>query len=335
MVRSISVTETDSLLRCQAEHAFRYTGHLTGGVTLRSKVPHLRLRRGAAWGRAVAAWHETHDVAAACKAAVEQLDADAREMIDAGVYTGDVEQEHGDLADLLLKLVTDYAHRDADPLNLTDPEREVRVPVPGVEGFELHGFLDGVHEDEDGPVWIVEFKLRESLTDSAMVALGRQFRWYAWAWRELHGVEPAGVIVDERLAEVPGPVVLNKDGSPRKGQAQTSADLYLAACEKAGATPDETTVEKLRRKVWQRRHFVEFLRFELDEAGAEITSAARQVAAFDANRVRPIRNPHRSRCGSCDFRDVCPDPSGSEDLIRAAFETRVPKRERPALEVTS
>lgn len=298
----------------------------------------LRLRRGSAWGRAVARWHETHDVAAACNAAVEQLDKDAAEMKAAKVYTGAVEEEHGDLADTLLKLVVDYASRDASPLNLSHAEHPLDVPVPGVPDMRFEGFLDGLHTDDDGGVWIVEYKLRENLTDAGSVVMGRQFRWYAWACRELFDVAPLGVIVDERLAETPGPVVLNKadkDGrrAPRKGQAQCSAEDYLAACEAAGVDPDGDTHARLLSKRWQRRHVVEFLPFELDEAGAEVASAARQIAAFDANRVRPIRNPHRSRCTSCDYRDICPDPDGSRDIIRALFEVKPPKRERATVEV--
>src|SRR5215831_11280961 len=87
--RTLSYSEITTALTCQAlaRHAFRYTGHLTEGRTLRSRQLGVRLWDGRAWGAAVAAYHSgavcqrwhAHEVLGLA------LLADAREQIEAGV----------------------------------------------------------------------------------------------------------------------------------------------------------------------------------------------------------------------------------------------------------
>lgn len=330
-MRSLSHSELSTLFDCPAAHDFAYVGTLVGGGALVPKTAPLLLRQGRAWGAAVAAWHATGDVMVARQAALDALDEDAREQQAHGLYLPD---EHAQVQKRLVLLLAEYV-RLAERLPLDRPEHELHVPIPSrtrtrrSNRYALRCFIDGVHVDEAGRTWLVEFKLRGQLTPSALIALGRQTRWYAWAWREQYGVEPAGVIVDERLRDTPKPARRLQNGRASHDKAQaTTPELYDALCAETETEPDPEARRAFAARRWQAQTRVLFRADELDEVGAELVSAARLVHQYDVGLLRPVRNPSRSRCPGCRFRDVCPDPTNAE-LVAALF-TRAPaKRNRP------
>lgn len=347
MVRSISHTEASAAFTCQAAHAFGYTGHLTAGDALRPRDVKPILRDGRAWGRAVAALHETAGPEAgpaAVEAMVASLEEDAERMRDAGSFDPD---EYAETFDRLADCLTHYA-ATTEQMSIVEPERELLVPIPSRTGrrrstrYRLQYFVDGLNQDDESGLWLVEYKFRGQLSSLAQVALSRQIRWGAWAWRETTGITPAGVIVDERLSVAPKPARIVKakrkgdgiDGmtvSHAKDQA-TTVDSYLETCARFGADPEPETVEALRARRWQERHRVVLTNRELDEAGEQLVSAAQLIGQLDAGRLYPVRNPSPRSCGGCQFRDVCPNPHDA-DLVDALFERRPPKRLRPTEEV--
>jgi hypothetical protein len=329
-MRVISHSEASSALACPAKHAFAYTGRLTGGTALSSKVKALRLRAGSAWGAAVAAWHEFGD-RQAYAALYESLDSDAKEMQEFGGYDS---REHLELAEHLGFVLAHYIDTAPRFNHFHSPERELRIDIPGMPGFGFLGYIDGIEADEDARNWIVEFKLRDkagNFTAPDVLPLLRQPRWYALAAEKSLGFPIAGVILDERESGFPGPVKLNKadkEGrqAPRKGQAGCSVDDYLAAAEAAGMAPDEETVEKLRRRVWHKRQEVIFLPGELEEAELELRSLAQTIRDLDSGERYPVRAAG-PLCRSCDFREICPEP-GAEEIVSMLFKRVPPKRER-------
>lgn len=323
--RAISHSEVDALLSCEAKHAFAYTGHLTDGTTLSPRTSAPILRDGRAWGSAVASYHaEGHGTSALHRS----LQEDADEQRSAGIYD---EAHFADTLNRLSWMLEHYVRVEPERIALIEREREILVPIRSRTGrrrstrYRLHAFLDGIHIDAEGRVWIVEFKLRGRLQSLELIALSRQIRWYAWAWRELTGNEPAGVIVDERLNELPAAIRLNKNGSISAVQSCT-LETYLWNCETLSQEPNEDTVARLQSKVWQQRHPILLTSDELDEAGWQITSAAQQVQHMDTMELYPIRNPTPARCPSCAFKAICPDPQG--DLVDAMFRRETPKRLR-------
>lgn len=325
--RFISVTEVGELLECQAKHAFGYTGALSGGKCLEPLVPHLNLRRGRAWGAGVAHWHEHGEFAPASLAMLAALDDDVQAMQQAGVWTEELAAEHYALYESLASILSDYA-ATAERLTFDSPERELRVDI-GDTGFGFLGFLDGLHTDADGRVWLVEFKLRGELTPAEHVGLDRQVRWYGWACRELFDIEPAGLIYDERTTFVPGPVKMNADGeTPTKRQAGCTADAYAAAWRAVGKEPDEATMAALGKRETHGRTHVVFTPRELDDAGRELVTATKLVRAFDERLLHPVRNTQKGRCARCKFREICPDPTGSIEILPALFALKPPKSGR-------
>lgn len=337
--RSLSHTEITAALDCEAKHAFSHTGRLSDGQTLKPKSATPRMREGRAWGRAVATYQAnvlTTDGLAKGHAALSvALIEDADEQREAGVYDPEA---HTEMAGRLHAILDHYA-TTTEPLPIDRPEHELDVAIRSRTGrrasnrYRFLAFLDGVHTDDEGRVWLYEAKLRGQLTSFEQVALDRQTRRYAWAWREVSGVEPAGAIVDERLNELPKPARLvngrGKDAGKVASHAKdqlTTPELYVAACEQTGEEICEETRDALAQRRWQQRHPVVFRPGELDEAGAELVSAAQLVRDLDSGARWPIRNPSRARCPGCAFAPICADPE--PDLIDALYERTVPKRDR-------
>jgi hypothetical protein len=327
-LRSISHSEASTALDCQQKHSFGYTGVLTGGDALNPKTVAPQLREGRAWGRAVAAWHEHAGQLDATEHAVTALaialSLDAAEQQQHGVFDEDAYET---LKRQMTGLLGDYiAH--AEPLPLTRPEYELNVAIPSRTGirlsnrYHLQCFLDGVHTDDQDRDWIVEFKLRGRLQSFEQISLSRQLRWYAWAWREHTGRSIAGMIVDERLNEIPSEVRFNQNGAPSKVQS-CRPDTYQAAC----SHPDPDVLAKLQAKRWEQRHVLLLLDGELDEAGWQLASTAYLIQQLDTGRLYPVRNPSPVRCPGCAYREICGNPHDTE-LVDALYERRPAKRER-------
>ena len=328
--RLLSHSEISTAYDCQAKHAYSYTGVLTGGDALRPKRTHINLREGRAWGAGIAAWHYTGDKSAAHAAMARSLAADAEQLTEAGFYDA---QEHHATKNKLAAIL-DHEIGTSGRLDLVSMEEHLLVSLRGPKQrsstYNFEGYLDGVAKDASGAFWIVEFKLRKQLSSLDQVARSPQLRRYAWAWREQHGVNPAGIILDERLNAAPSDVKLNANGSVSKVQSCT-VDAYLAACLQAEQEPDEEVLAKLAAKRWGERHRVFLTELEVTRAGRELGSAARLIRQLDNGDLDPVANPSPMRCPGCAFKEICGSPYDPE-LIDALFERVPPKRLRPEKE---
>lgn len=341
--REISHSEAQAVFDCEYRHAFGYTGRLTGGEVLKRKATTPTLRDGRAWGRALATWREhqlkTDGLALAHEAIDDALDEDMDEQLQAAVYDEDSDRQ----TRRRLHAMLDHHATVAPELVIERPEHELLVGIPSRAGrrrsnrYRLRAYLDGLHEDEQG-WWLYEAKLRGQLTSLAMMALARQTRWYAWATRELFDIEPVGVIVEERLNEVPKPARINKgrgkDPQPVASHAKdqlTTPQLYRDACARTGQEPDPETVEALAARRWFQMERIIFRPGELDEAGRQLVSTAQLIHELDSGARAPVRNPGRARCPGCPFREICPTPD-DVDLVDALYDRKPPKRDRAPIE---
>lgn len=332
MKRALSHSELVSMHSCEAQHAFRYTGHLTGGQALQPKRVYLTLREGRAWGAGVAQWHHTTDHAQALAALNASLESDADDLRDHGFFDA---QEHHVSTERLATMLDHYIF-STNRLTLVVKEYEVLVPIASRTGrrassrYQLHGFLDGVAEDDHGE-WIVEFKLRKQLSSLEQIALSPQLRRYAWAWREKTGRQPTGIVIDERLNAAPKPPRILKNGSVSSAKDQLcTVEAYVVACDERGQDVDEETYEALRVRKWGERHRIFLSEREIDEAGAHLVSSAQALHELESGNRLPVRNPDPRRCPGCAFREICNDPLDVE-LVDALFTRVPPKRDREEL----
>lgn len=338
--RLLSHTEIGKAMTCQAQWDFAYGGHLAGDA-LKPKRTAPRLQGGRAWGAAVAAYHaDSGQMAgeAAVASLDKSLDDDAQRMKDFGFYD---EEAHRELRVHLLGMLTHYI-MTCDDFKL-DPilERRVMAPIPSRTGkrvssrYSFLGYLDGTKE-VDGRTWVVEFKLRDTLTSVEFIQLDRQIRRYAWAWWRMTGIKPAGVEVHERLNSAPKQPRMVKsrkkvDGEyplvPSHARDQLcTADAYKSVCEEHDVDITPETYEALKARQWQNMVPIMFRDGELEEAGQELVTAGKLIRDLDNGELFPVRNSKPQNCRGCSFREICPTPDSA--LVDMNYERRVPKRHR-------
>lgn len=314
---NITQSEIAQLLQCPAKWGFGY-GDLAG-FAIRPKAPALRLREGRAWGAAVQAFHTrtpgSDPVVRAHDVLVTSLMDDAAFMESHGVGN---DEEYQETVERMREMLIHYC-ATVPRLNLVGSE--VELEVAHSDGWTYRCHLDGIHQDEDGYLWVVEIKLRTpgNFAPLEQVQLWRQVRWYALALEEKFDSERLrqvrGVIVDERLNAAAKPVAYNKNGSVSATQSCLYEE-YMQACASLGQEPHPPTVARLQAKVWQQRHEVYFRPDEMRDALYELESAATLLSLYHDHRLRPIRNPGR-QCATCAFLDICVDPK--DERLRDAL----------------
>jgi hypothetical protein len=347
--RTLSHSEIETAMTCQARHAFKYTGHLSGGETLKRKAIAAPLSRGRAWGAAVAVWHSTSQSLLgemeAHAALFESLTADVEEQRERGlpVDPGLVVDEQN-----LLSAILDH-HMSIVPRfsNYSKIEQELNTQIMSRSGrrasnrYRFQAFLDGFTTDDYGHDWLVEEKLRMSRLSSVVdIQRMRQIRRYAWAYQRETGRKVVGVIVEERLCEAPKPPRIVQGGkrgtfAPSHAKDQMcTPEAYVAVCGEYGVEPKAETVQALRNRDWHRQVRVTLSPREIREAGRELVSAAKLIRDLDSGELYPVRNATRQNCNGCDYRDICDHPDDAF-TVSMQFERTVPKRLRPPQEVAA
>jgi hypothetical protein len=343
--RSLSHTEIQTALTCFARWDFQYGGRLAGS-TLKPRSLAPVLSEGRAWGAAVAAWHQnSNGVLArwdAHTALQTSLDHDITE-IESNGWPAPSAMAQQDTRERLSAMLDHYAetceplpalNRLEGALHASLPSRRSRRASPV---YRFVGYVDADTTDSDG-LWIVEFKLRYRLTDPRLVERQRQPRWYAWAYFAQTGRMPAGVIVDERLNQVPERPRLVQGRRAGQGRVPSHAkdqlitpESYLQVCDDFGVDPEPTTVETLENRMWQQRIYLPLRPDEIDAAGHELRDAAKLIRDLDAGVLTPIRNADQAHCNRCRFNAICTEP-GDEILVDSLYTRSVPKRLRPTEE---
>jgi hypothetical protein len=331
----LSYSEIDTAMTCFARWDFAYGGRLAGSALKKKQVSAV-MSAGSAWGEAVAAWHRASGKLSAPfeahHALGDALDAEAEKLAKLGLPVPLIERVD---TENRLRAILDHYMATATPLpNLTRLEEEIVVPIPSRGGrrasshYRFLAKIDG-YTDRDGLEWVVEFKLRGQLTPVWLIELGRQPLMYAWAGAKAHGMNPVGVIVEERLAEPPKPPqrTEKKKVVSHKVEQLTTPELYVAACRENGQEPKRETIEALGQREWQKRVPLPFTPSELDEVGQELVTGAKLIRDLDRGELRPVRNAKRQNCQGCKFRGICKTPRDAS-VVELDFDRSVPKRMR-------
>jgi len=334
--RLLSYSEVETALTCFARWDFRYGGRLAGDALTALSTPAI-LYEGRAWGAGVAAWHahggELFASWEAHKALRASLRQDALDMQNRGFPLDVVTLVESEER---LGAMLDHHIQTSEPLpNLTRLEAEMEVGIPSRGGrhasnrYRFLCYIDG-YTELDGQQWIVEFKLRGSLTPADLLQRQRQPRWYAYALAQMQGFHPTGVIVDERLNLALARPKVNKDGKPSHDKRQRiTAEDYIETCRELGDEPRFDVVQSLRERGWQQRVPILFRPDELEEAGHELRDAAKLIRDLDSGELYPLRHATRSTCNGCDFKAICSEPQDTS-YVDTLFARTPPKREREA-----
>jgi hypothetical protein len=341
--RTLSYSEIAMAQSCAARWDFAYGGRLAGDC-LKPRYVAPILSDGRAWGAGVAAYHQSEGLLALfdAQAAINaSLDEDLAFMEQAGVLTDQVIDARNDALLRLEAMIRHYDTFDARLENLTRLEDEIVEGIPARTGsgrastrYQYGAKIDGFTIDANGDEWLVEFKLRGQLQPRWIIELLRQYRWYAWARQRESKRKVVGIIVDERLNAAPRAPKILKGGAVSVDSRQLiTADDYIQACAAHDQYPDPEFVMVLNQRQWQQRVPILFRPGELDQAGLELTSAAKDIRDLDSGERYPTRNASQRQCNGCRYKRICAEPTGQ--LVDDLFLRTVPKRLRDAEQSTS
>lgn len=341
-MRLLSNSEIDTALTCWAKWDFQYGGHLAGS-TLKQKIVPAILSRGGAWGAAMQSYHSGGTYAEVEFHVRNSLMADQMEAQERGVMLPERMLEEQQVE--VMALVGHYAQRHPERFSgLQKIEHHLLVPIPSRTGmkrssrYAFEGYLDWSAIDPLPLLtgeWIIETKLRGELHSMSVLERSTQLRWYAWAYWQVTGRMPAGIIVDTWLALVPKPPRMVQ--GRKKGQGMvlstakdqiTTPEMYQAACFQLDVEPDKDLVTALNERVWGSRAIIGFTPDELKRAGRELVSAGQLIRDLDSGLLLPIRHATPRTCNACRYKKICTNPMDTL-AVEAEFVRGTPKRLLP------
>lgn len=176
-----------------------------------------------------------------------------------------------------------------------------------VNGTLVGGTPDVVVEDKnDGSVWILDYKFRQSFFDPESELLNLQMIFYTKLFLENEGVLPAGTRQVQALPFLPKQPKLTKAGAMSRSDLRSDWETYSNACRQAGLDPNEylEMKEKLASKVfidmdscWAARS-AEEIDFHVNE------TLLPTIADIVAER-KGVRTYNNLLCNGCGFRELC------------------------------
>lgn len=266
-------------------------------------------------------------------------------------------EEHRELGILMAQYYEDYWLRYRDPLKTfvwngepqCEVDFEVTLPIKARDGRPIvyRGRLDRVVVDQDGLLWILEYKTAKEFrlyhldTDDQITS-------YCWAVSILYGQPVAGVIYMQFKKAYPKPprVLKTKGGALSVAKNQnTTAHLYRdALIEKYGSmenAPAENvefynyllTLEHEEGDKFIRRDYVYRNRHQIEAQGVKILLEAEDMTNPD---LPLYPNPNKDCDWDCPVQAVCialDDGSDWQSLLEETTVQNVPYAEpwRPFL----
>lgn len=223
-------------------------------------------------------------------------------------------------------------------------ELEIVVPMKGWDGFAAH--IDWIAEDEQGRVWVVDFKTRSSFYDEESEDVNLQNAVYQRLVQEHYGITVAGTLTFQVRSDRSKTPKVNKNGTLSKAAIVCDWETYEAAVIAAGQDPADyqdmkdklSTVEFTRvlravrtaqqlETIW--KTIVEPMALEMarvrDRALSE-SQQDRRIASLQAQRSLSNRT-----CNGCNVRDVCINSLKGYDPVPHLSRFNVRERERLTL----
>lgn len=164
---------------------------------------------------------------------------------------------------------------------------------------------DKLIEDEQGLLWIVDYKSVDSIPpESAFHAMDPQMILYPWGMeKQFPKMKIAGIIYDYLRRRPPSIPTLNKDGTISKRAIVTDRPTAFSFLTRSGLNPEEFSewLDDL-----ERTHEL-FARYKMptnEEATTRILKEAAATALRIQNHKMTTRNVTRD-CGRCPYQQLC------------------------------
>ena len=233
--------------------------------------------------------------------------------------TVDMEAE----AELAASVVERFVATQA-PRRLLHSEMDFTVPIARMHKRSYQGFVDALTEDENGDVWIEEFKFVKAFRAEEEVELSTQLGIYHLAMLQL-GYNVLGIRFHQILQKLPSKPSLNKNGSMSRQDILCTWEDYEHALIEAGLPPEhyfDDMFPKLGGKAFSKtftlirsREHVLKMRDELLAVSRDIFNPQKHIYMCDSTLT----------CRQCSFRDLCLETLRGRDpesLIESAYQPR-------------
>lgn len=115
---------------------------------------------------------------------------------------------------------------------------ELHFELPLIDDINLEGYIDAIIEDEDGKIWVKDYKTFRSMPEYNSLRFNYQSAIYMWALREM-GYEVEGMIWDIVTAKTPSKPQLLKDGSVSKRKLDSNPYTVRKGIIELGLDPND------------------------------------------------------------------------------------------------
>lgn len=277
----VSISEVKQYLRCRRQWDFE--SHNRRNLVSRRAMPHVAFHIGTVAHKILEEnifLGATPDIDKIIKDAETELEDEYRSVVGAGWSTVERESvEEG--GDIVRSMMTAY-FRYYTPLQPLGPDMQYecaevtfRVPIPSTE-HHLRGTIDGIaKQPETGQYWLVEHKTVGTYFPKIEdLQVNYQMLAYSWAFWQLTGTIPAGVIYDGMLKK------------QYKRKVPTPDELFM-------------------------RHRVRFSKAALQQFENELCSVSNEMSDTEQN-ILP--NFLWQGCYDCSVRDLCTATQLREDV---------------------
>lgn len=183
-----------------------------------------------------------------------------------------------------------------------------------LEDCLFEGIFDGVFKDQYGQYWIHEIKTAKNLPTGLadLLVLDDQINYYCWAFEQIFGISPAGVLYSVLKKTVPSKPDKLKNGTLSKAKTQnTTYEVYLEAIKEHDLNPDDYTdfLDFLKSSSGgsNTREIVTKHDSEITNTGFEIKNVIKRI--MKGNTF--YRNPAAIWTGGCfcDYKYMCMYPN--------------------------
>jgi hypothetical protein len=239
----ISNSKAGCYRRCPRKYKFRYV------QKLQAKRTALQLKKGS-WIHELLMFHfDGQDWQVKHKELTRKFNNLMREE----------REEYGDLPAECARIMRGYvAHwkEEDSHYRVLDTEVEGLVELPNGDMFNF--IIDKIVEEEDGGVWVIDYKNVSSFMDDDFMLLDTQLAKYAWAATKIGYPKIRGVMFDELCTKTPTiPEQLKTGGLTERKNLQCDVYTYYREIRRLGLDPRDY-IDMLRHlsgqsKKWYRR----------------------------------------------------------------------------------
>ncbi len=212
----------------------------------------------------------------------------------------------GDLPQECRTIMEGYVQQWADDgLEYLEVEYEPE-PVPMFDDIDFMVKVDGIAQDRNGRIWLVEHKTHKTFPSEDVRFADYQTLIYAWALFK-RGSEIDGIMWDYIRTKPPTKPRLLKNGTLSKAQnIDTTHDVYLKTIHEHGLDPKdyEDILDKLYHQTekFYRRVFVPF---KWETVNMVVEDVAKSALEIKRLQHIPIRELSNWQCPSCDYFSLC------------------------------